>query len=94
LGREQLWMFYKYSVSNGYEVPSDESNTLQGLYPRSELHIGDEDKLKRCRLSVIFWYQKLAKVWRGRGILELLSFQLKQSVLSLLDWNQLWCIGI
>jgi len=54
LGREQLWMFYKYSVSNGYEVPSDESNTLQGLYPRSELHIGDEDKLKRCRLSVIF----------------------------------------
>jgi len=54
LGREQVQIFYKYSVSNGCEVPSDELNTLQGLYPRSELHIGDEDKLKRSRLSVIF----------------------------------------
>jgi len=51
---EQLQIFYKYSVSNGYEVASDELNTLQGLNPRSELHIGDEDKLKRYRLSVIF----------------------------------------
>jgi len=54
LGCEQLQIFYKYSVSNGYEVASDEFNTLQGLYPRSELHIGDEDKLKGSRLSLIF----------------------------------------
>ena len=60
---ERLWSTTNtYSLSNGYEVLPHEVTTLQELYPRSRLHSGDEDRLKRSRLFVISWvrtHQKL-----------------------------------
>ena len=49
-------------------MPWDELNTLQGLYPCSRLHIGEEDEIKRSRSFVTSWYEKLAEAWRGYGV--------------------------